>query len=260
MFADGERAYRLTEDVRRLPACVVGSVTADPGSLIDLLAVFRSLRDNHSQIPRFVVPYLGYARQDKSSDPGETAVGVMIAEILRNANPAAIAVVDPNSMIAAEALGPSAQVISAIPLFADELQKGERVEVVVAPDEGATARAMQLASRLGAEVQTAWIEKSRPKANVSQAKALNGDVKGKHVVIFDDMIDTGGTMIEAVRIVSKAGALSIRLAATHGLFSKGADERLARLPVQEIFITNTLPQPRRDHIRVLDISPLLLIT
>jgi ribose-phosphate pyrophosphokinase len=102
------------------------------------------------------------------------------------------------------------------------------------------------------------IEKVRPRPNIAIAKKLHGDVKGKKVVLVDDIIDTGGTLAEGIKVVSEKGARSIGLAATHGLFSGHARERLSRLPVKEILVTNTLPQIRYPKIRVLDVTPILL--
>jgi ribose-phosphate pyrophosphokinase len=102
------------------------------------------------------------------------------------------------------------------------------------------------------------IEKVRPKPNVAIAKRLHGDVRGKDVLIVDDMIDTGGTLSEAVKLVSQNGAQSIRLAATHGIFSKNARDLLSRLPIEQILITNTLSQTRFPKLRILDITPLIL--
>jgi ribose-phosphate pyrophosphokinase len=102
------------------------------------------------------------------------------------------------------------------------------------------------------------IEKARPKPNVAIAKRLQGDVRGKDVLIVDDMIDTGGTLSEAVKLVSRNGARSVRLAATHGIFSGEASRRLISLPIKEMLVTNTLAQTRSPKIRILDISPLLL--
>jgi ribose-phosphate pyrophosphokinase len=92
------------------------------------------------------------------------------------------------------------------------------------------------------------------------AKHLRGDVRGKRVLIMDDIIDTGGTLSEAVKLVSQNGSRSVRLAATHGIFSGEARDRLSHLPVEEILVTNTLPQIRHPKIRVLDMVPLILRT
>lgn len=254
---DGEWNVRLTEDVRRKAVTLVGSVLPDPASLFDALASFRVLRENRSLNPSLVIPYLGYARQDRASREGEAALGIMVAELLRNLNPTSLHVVDAHSRAVLDALGPNAVELSALPLFAQAFaDDDEPVDVVVAPDESARGRAQTLAGLLGAEV--AVIEKVRPKPNAASAKSLEGEVAGKHAVIVDDLIDTGGTMFEAVRMVSKRGATSIRVAATHGIFSREAREKLAGLPIRRLYVTNTLPQPRHANITVLDITPVLL--
>ncbi len=257
-FADGEHGYRLTEEVDRQAVALLASVTPDPASLFDLLALFRLLVDNGSRTPLVVIPYLGYARQDRPARAGEGSLGVMVAELLRDLHPPELRVCDVHSPRILEALGPRAIELSALPLFADRLAHGERVDVVVAPDGGARRRAQTLANRFVPNAEVVVVEKTRPRPNVAVARTISGDVKGKHVVIVDDMIDTGGTICEAVRLVSERGALSIRLAATHGIFSQDARERIARLPVRDTWVTNSLPQPAHERIQVLDITPVLL--
>jgi ribose-phosphate pyrophosphokinase len=130
--------------------------------------------------------------------------------------------------------------------------------MIVSPDAGFKVRAEELAGFMKPRPEVAVIDKVRPHPNVAIAKRLHGDVRGRDVLIVDDIIDTGGTLHQAVKLVSQNGARSIRLAATHGIFSNHARDRLFRLPVREIMITNTLPQIRYPKIRLLNIVPLLL--
>jgi ribose-phosphate pyrophosphokinase len=181
----------------------------------------------------------------------------MVAELVRNLQPAELRVLDVHSPRILEALGPRAIELSALPLFAEHLARGEPIDVVVAPDAGARRRAQALADRLVPQAEVVVVEKTRPRPNVAVARTIRGDVAGKRVVIVDDMIDTGGTICEAVRLVSEGGAGSIRLAATHGIFSADAGERIARLPVSDTWVTNSLLQPAHPRIRVLDITPIL---
>jgi len=146
--------------------------------------------------------------------------------------------------------------LSALPLIAAAVAK-RPPEVIVAPDAGSVPRARRLAALLESKAEIALIDKVRPRPNVAYAKRLHGAVRGKEVLIVDDMIDTGGTLAEAVKLLREQGAAGVRIAATHGLFSAGALERLASLPVGEILITNTLPQVRRPRLHRLDIVPLL---
>jgi len=256
-LADGERSYRLLEDVTRAPVTVVGSILPAPESLFDVMAYFRLLRENRARFPNLCIPYLGYARQDIQT-PGEVALGVMIGECLRNLNAAAIHVIDPHSPRATDALGPGVTISSALPFIAETLRKGEPFDVVVAPDRGATARAQALASMLSPEMGVAVIDKIRPKPNTATAQQLEGDVKHKRVILIDDMIDTGGTVIAAVKRLKDAGAGDILVAATHGVFSGHALEKILKLPIEGVIVTNTLPQPREDRLHVLDLSTLIL--
>lgn len=256
-FADGERGFRLLDDVKRLPVGLVASVTPDPGSLFDLLAMYRVLRENGAGERTVFLPYLGYARQDRAERRGEAGVGIMVAELVRNVNASRLIACDIHSSEIKRALGPSVEERSFVPEIASAMRT-EPPEVVVAPDQGALTRAEAFAACFDPAPDVAVIDKVRPEPDVAIGRKLKGRVSGKSVLILDDLIDTGGTVAEAVRLVSDAGATSIRVAATHGLFSGNARERLTRLPIREIIVTNTLPQPRTPKIRVLDVTPFIL--
>ncbi len=255
-FADSERRYRLKGEVAGRPVAIVASVLPVPESLFDLLALDRLLRENGAAEVNLIVPYLGYARQDRPAGRGEASIGIMVAELIRSLKPSRLILCDVHSERIRRALGPSAVELSALPLFAAALAK-RPPEVILSPDAGSVGRARRLAKLLESEPQVAWIDKVRPRPNVAFARQLHGDVRGKDVLIVDDMIDTGGTLAEAVKLLIDQGAAGIRIAATHGIFSCAACERLAGLPVREIMITDTLPQARRPKVRRLDIVPLL---
>jgi len=257
-FADGERGYRLTEPVKDQDVTVVASVLPDPASLFDILALCALLRENGSRDPELVVPYLGYARQDRALQTGEGSIGLTVAGLLRDLKPATLRVLDVHSPLVLAALGSAVSEASAIPLFADRLRRGDAVEVVVAPDAGARRRAEALAAQLVPRPALASVDKVRPRPNVAVARLLRGDVQGKRVVIVDDMIDTGGTICQAVQLVMERGARYVSVAATHGIFSGPALERLAQLPIEDILVTNSLPQPERANVRVLDVTPMLI--
>jgi ribose-phosphate pyrophosphokinase len=257
-FADGERGYHLSETVAGQSVAVVGSVTADPGSLFDLIALAHLLGENGAQRPVLMIPYLGYARQDRPVRSGEGSLGVVVAGLLRDLGAGRIVVLDVHSAAVRGTLGAAAVETSAIELFARHLAAGGTVDTVVAPDKGARERAWELAERLAPTATVAVIEKTRPRPNVAQATRLAGDVDGRRVLIIDDMIDTGGTICEAVRLLVAGGAKSIRVAATHGIFSQGARERILQLPVDQLVVTNSLRQPEHQRVEVLDIVPVLL--
>jgi ribose-phosphate pyrophosphokinase len=256
VFADRERRYLLQEEVTGQSVAIIASVLPAPESLFDLLALHRLLRENGAAEIALVIPYLGYARQDRPDRKGTASIGVMVAELLRQTKASQLIVCDVHSERIRLALGPSIVEWSALPLFAAALAKRPPT-VVVSPDAGSVPRARQLAELLEPHPEVALIDKVRPRPNVAIARRLHGDVGGKRVLIIDDMIDTGGTIVEAVKLVSENGATAIRIAATHGIFSDGARERISNLPVSEILVTNTLPQARYPKIHCLDIVPRL---
>lgn len=255
-FSDGEMGYRLQGALKNLNVGIVASVLPEPDSLFELLCLYHLARENRARKITLVIPYLGYARQDRPARAGEGRIGGMVARLLGNLNPDRLIVFEVHSEAIRKELGSKAVELSADILFVRPLSK--RVpQVIVSPDRGSIGRARRLADLLDPRPTVAWIEKVRPRPNLAVARRLHGDVWGKEVLVLDDMIDTGGTISEAVRLLSKAGASQIRIAATHGIFSGQSTERLLALPVEQILVTNTLPQVRLQRLRILDISPLL---
>ncbi len=256
-FADGERRYHLKGEVAGQSVAIVASVLPAPESLFDLLALHRLLRENGATHIVLIVPYLGYARQDRLTHGGDASIGIMVVELLRSIKPSQLVVLDVHSGWIRKALGRSVIELSALPHFAVELAKRPPA-VIVAPDTGSIPRARRLMGLLKPSPEIAMIDKVRPRANVAYARHLHGDVRGKDVLIVDDMIDTGRTIAEAVKLLKEQGAERVSIAATHGIFSAGALERLKNLRISEILITNTLPQVRRAKLRCFDIVPLLI--
>jgi ribose-phosphate pyrophosphokinase len=260
-FADGERGYRLRENIRRKSVVIIASILPNPESLFELMTLHHLALENGARETMLIVPYLGYARQDRPTRPGEGGIGIMVVEWLQRMTPSKLILFDVHSDLIRKTFRPFVTELSALPLIVDALVKHPLTkhppDVIVSPDEGFVSRARRLQKLLRPEPILAVIEKVRPKPNVAIAKRLHGDVRGKEVLIADDMIDTGGTLSEAVKLVSQNGAKGIRLAATHGIFSGEARNRLTRLPIKEILITNTLPQIRSRKIRILDITPLI---
>ena len=221
------------------------------------MALHYLIRENGARGTTLVIPYLGYARQDRPSRLGEGSIGIMIAELLQKMDSSRLILFDVHSDRIRKTFNPSTKELSALPLFAEVLQK-RPPDMIVSPDMGFVSKAQELSKLMKPHPEIAITEKVRPHPNVAIAKRFHGDARGKDVVIVDDMIDTGGTLSEAVRLVSREGAQSIRLAATHGIFSGRARDHLLRLPIEEVLITNTLPQIRHKKIHIIDIAPLLL--
>jgi ribose-phosphate pyrophosphokinase len=254
-FADRECGYRLKDEVAGASAGIAGSILPGPQSVFDLMALHHLARENGAQETTLIVPYLGYARQDRPSRPGEGSIGIMVVELLQKMEPSHLILIDVHSDSLRNVFKPLTRELSALPLFARTLSK-RPPDVIVSPDGGYHSKAKQLAGLFDPRPDIAMIDKVRPRPNVAVARELHGDVRGKRVVLLDDIIDTGQTLVEAVKLVLREGARSVRLAATHGIFSGDARRRLSRLPVDEILITNTLPQPLHPKIRILDIVSL----
>jgi ribose-phosphate pyrophosphokinase len=243
--------------VRGERVAVIACVLPDPESLFELRALHRLAHENGAARIDLIIPYLGYARQDRRNQAGEGSLGLMVVEALRVLERSRLTFFDVHSPRIRRALGTSSRELSALPLFARTLST-KVPEVIVSPDAGSVVRARELAKLLKPKPGVAIVEKFRPRPNRAVAKQLQGDVRGKNALVIDDMIDTGGTVSEAVKLISRRGARHIRLAVTHGIFSGDARDRLSNLPVDEILVTNTLPQIPHPKIRTLDIVPLLL--
>jgi len=216
-FADGERGYRLREDVRGKSDVLIASVLPDPESLFEILAFHHLACENGARNTIFFVPYLGYARQDRPVRRGKGSIGRMVIEILQRTKPSKLILFDVHSDLIRKTFRPFVIEWSALPLFSKHFAT-RPPDVVVSPDAGFVSRAGKLQELLRPKPSLAVIEKVRPKPNVAIARKLHGDVRGKDVLIVDDIIDTGGTLSEAVKLASQNGARSIRLAATHGIF------------------------------------------
>lgn len=256
-FADGERYYRLLTDVENQQCSIIASVLPDPESIFELLALYRMLQDNGAQIAAVVIPYLGYARQDRPSRKGEASLGIMVLEVLKAMTVSKLFLLDVHSDLIRHTFNQSIEELSAVPLFAAALNRAAPA-VIVAPDAGSLKRAEALATLLQPKPEIAQIQKTRPQPNTAVAEKLDGTVRGKQVLIIDDMIDTGGTLIEAIKMVTDNGAKFIRVAASHGIFSGNARTLLFQMPIHDIMITNSLPQINHPHLECLDIVPIVL--
>ena len=256
-FADQERSTRVREKVKGKRTAIIACVLPDPESLFELLVLHRVLRENGAARIDVVIPYLGYARQDRPGREGEASIGLMVAELIRSLKGSRLILCDLHSPRIRKALGPSMAEVSVLSLFSEALSNNPP-EVIVSPDAGSMNRARILAKLFRPQPEVAVVEKFRPRPNVAIAKRLHGDVRGKDVLVVDDIIDTGGTIAEAVRLIAQRGSDRIQIAATHGIFSGDARERLSTLPIERILVTNTLPQAPGPRTHVLDIIPLIL--
>ncbi|MCM2278062.1 MAG: ribose-phosphate pyrophosphokinase [Oligoflexia bacterium] len=242
-FSDGEVFVEIKENVRGRDVYVIQS-TCRPvnDTLMELLVMIDALKRASAKEITAVVPYYGYARQDRKVAPRTPISAKLVADLLTSAGATRMVSMD---LHAGQIQGffniPFDNLFSS-PVIMEHLKQkmvGHTEIVMVSPDAGGVERARAYAKRLNAAV--AMIDKRRTGPNVAKAMNIVGDVKGKTAVILDDMIDTAGTLTEAVNAVLDHGAREVFAAATHGVLSGPAIERLMASPIQQVIVTDTIP-------------------
>ncbi|WP_033178591.1 ribose-phosphate pyrophosphokinase [[Mycoplasma] anseris] len=241
VFADGEQLLYSDLTVRNKAVFIICN-TSKPvnDNLMSLLIFIDSLKRASAKRINVVLTYFGYARQDRKVSGRQPISAKLVADLLTVAGATKIITIDLHN--------PSIQGFFNIPvddlrgqfIFSNELRNRKEKFVIVSPDHGGAVRARQLSELLKNEEEIAIIDKRRPAPNKSEIMGVLGNVKGKNVVIYDDIIDTGGTILNASRVLKKQGAKKIIIAATHGLFSKGFEMFENEEIVDEVIITNSI--------------------
>lgn len=241
-FPDGEIQVELRAEVRGANVFIVQALRPPAGEhLLELLLIADACRREGAQRVTAVVPYLGYSRQDRRQRVGEPLGARVIAEVLDLRLDALIAV-DLHSRAVEGCFGSPIEHLTAVPLLARQYREGERPEVVVSPDLGAVRLAERYARELG--IPVAIVHKHRLSGSEVAAAGIVGDVAGLAPLIVDDVISTGGTIAAAAEALLAAGCTPrISIAATHGLFTPPAAERLVRLPIHRLVTTDSVPPP-----------------
>ena len=263
-FANGEIYVRSGESVRGKDIFVIQAHPAPLNNwLMEQLLMIDSFKRASAKRITAVAPFYPYARQDKKGRGREPISARLVADLLKTADADRIMSVDLHTAQIQGFFDGPVDHLFAVPLLADYIRS--RVDTdeitVVSPDTGRVRVAEQWAERLGG-APLAFVHKSRDLTVPNQAvsKQVVGQVEGRTCVLIDDMIDTGGTIAGAVRVLKEAGAKDVIIAATHAVFSDPAAQRLAECGAREIVVTNTLPIPagkRFDSLTVLSIAPLI---
>ncbi|MCA1820097.1 MAG: ribose-phosphate diphosphokinase [Halobacteriales archaeon] len=234
-FPDGEGHVRIAEPVQGHDVIVVQS-TAPDANLVELLLWQDAAWEAGARSVSTVVPYLGYARQDRAFQPGE-AVSSRAAARAIAASSDRILTIDPHKPEILRFFGGKGHAASAVPQLALQL-KAWGVELVLAPDKGARERAEDAARLVGAKAD--HLEKTRLSATEVRMQAKSLDVRGRRVAIVDDLIASGGTMLTAAQQLKQQGAAAVYAACTHGLFTSGAVPRLLAGGIDRILTTDTV--------------------
>ena len=265
-FADGEIYVEIKENVRGVNCFVVQS-TCNPvnKSLMELLIIIDALRRASAGSIVAVVPYFGYARQDRKVKPRTPITAKLVADLITAAGADRVVSVDLHAGQIQGFFNIPFDHLFGMPVFIDELrnQGYGNDTVVVSPDAGGTERARAYSKRLGASM--AIIDKRRSGPNVSEVMHVVGDVSGKRAIIVDDIIDTAGTLCNGAQAVIDAGAKSVIAAASHPVFSGPAIDRINSSPLEQVVVSDTIPLPhlrhgggrQSDKVKVLSIGRLL---
>ena len=258
-FADGEVFARIDENVRGADVYIVQPTNPPAENIMELLLLIDAARRASAARITCVVPYFGYARQDRKDQPRVAIGAKLMANMLTGAGADRVLGIDFHQHALQGFFDIPVDHLYAAPVLTAHYRKKNLKDlVVVAPDVGSAKMARGFAKRLDASL--AIIDKRRPAANVAEVVNVVGDVEGRDCLLADDMIDTAGTVREAARALKSLGARDIYICATHALLSGPAVERLRNAPVTEVTVTDTIaiPEDRKfPQLHILSVGELL---
>lgn len=242
-FSDGEIYVEVGENVRGVNCFVVQPTCSPPNqSLMELLIMVDALKRASAGSIVAIIPYFGYARQDRKAKPRTPITAKLVANLITAAGADRALAMDLHAGQIQGFFDIPFDHLYSMPVLIEELRTlgyGGDQTVVVSPDAGGVERARAFSKRLGAGL--AIIDKRRPAPNVSEIMNIVGDVKGKKAVIVDDIIDTAGTLTNAAHAIINAGASSVAACASHAVFSGKAVQRITESPLSHVVVTNTIP-------------------
>jgi len=260
-FSDGEISCAIHESVRGVDVFVVQpTCTPVNENLMELLIMIDAFRRASATRINAVIPYYGYARQDRKSRARDPITAKLVSNLIVQAGAQRVVAVDLHATQIQGFYDIPVDHLPGVPTLAEYFKtKGlEEDAVIVSPDVGGVTRARDLATKLRAPL--AIVDKRRPAPNVSEIMNVIGEVKDKSVIIVDDIIDTAGTVCTAAEVMMEKGARDVYTCCTHAVFSGPALDRLSRAPLKEIVITNTIPideSKKLPNMTILSIAPLV---
>lgn len=256
-FSDGEISVQIGESVRGRDIFVIQPTCAPANdTLMELLIMIDALKRSSTNSINVVIPYFGYARQDRKAAPRVPITAKLVADLLQRAGATRIITMD---LHAGQIQGffdiPVDNLYGSI-VFSEYIKAKNLPDPIIAsPDVGGVARARYFADQLGLDLVI--VDKRREKANVSEVMNIIGEVEGKDVILVDDMIDTAGTMVKAAEALKEQGARSVMALGTHPVFSGKAYERIEQGALDEMIVTDTIPlKQESSKIKVLSVAPL----
>ena len=255
-FSDGECARHIGESVRGSDVFVVQSTSAPVNdNLMELLVIIDALKRASAGRITAVIPYFGYARQDRKARPRDPITAKLVADLITVAGADRLLTMDLHANQIQGFFNIPVDHLIGIPILGNEIKKQdfckEAMEndelITVSPDVGSVARARRMGEKLGTPL--AIVDKRRPKANVMEVMNIVGDVRGKVCLIVDDMIDTAGTITQGAKaLVEVGGAKKVYACCTHGVLSGPACERLENSYIEKLYMLNTIEPPEGFHL------------
>lgn len=258
-FRDGEIRVRIAETVRGVEVFIVQPLN-NPSSenLMELLVMIDAMKRASAKEVCAVIPYYAYARQDRKTQPRDAIAAKLVANLITAAGADRVVTLDLHAGQIQGFFDIPVDNLRGIPIISEYLrQKNLDDVIVVSPDVGGVVRSRELADRL--ECSIAIVDKRRPRPNVAEVMNIIGDVEGKTAVMIDDMIDTGGTIVNAAEALLERGAKEVYACCSHAVFSDPAVERLQNSSLKEVVVTDSIHLPIEKQIpklTVLSVAPL----
>lgn len=259
-FSDGEIQINIEESIRGCDVYVVQS-TSEPVNLhtMELLIMIDALKRASASSINIVIPYYGYARQDRKASPREPITAKLVANILETAGATRVITLDLHAPQIQGFFDVPIDHLQGVPILSNYFEKKQLEDIViVSPDHGGVTRARRMAERLKAPIGI--IDKRRPRPNVAEVMNIIGNIEGKTAILIDDIIDTAGTITLAANALKESGAKEIYACCTHPVLSGPAMERIEESSIKELVITNTIALPEDKHIdkiTQLSVAPLI---
>ena len=258
-FSDGEISVNLWETVRGMDCYIVQS-TCDPvnDNLMEILIMIDAMKRASAGRINAVIPYYGYARQDRKAKARDPITAKLVADMLVAAGADRVLTMDLHAAQIQGYFDIPVDHLVGMPILAKYFaEKNMENVVVVSPDHGRVPRARNMAQILNCPI--AIVDKRRPEPNKSEIMNIIGDIEGKNCILMDDMIDTAGTITNAANALKDLGALSVNACATHAVLSGPAIERIQSSAIEELVLLNTIPLPeekKTDKMKVISVAPL----
>jgi ribose-phosphate pyrophosphokinase len=255
-FSDGEFLPSFIKSVRGSRVFLIQSTMPSSDNLFELLQMIDAAKRASARHITAVIPYFGYARQDRKDKPRVPITSKLVTNLLEAAGATRIMTMDLHADQIQGFFEIPVDHLYSSSLFIPDIEKLRLSDLTIAsPDMGGSKRATAYAKQLSTEVVICY--KQRKQANQIDKMTVIGDVSNRHVVLVDDMVDTGGTLVKAAEMLIDQGAKSVRAYCTHGVLSGQAIEKIENSKLQELVITNTIPQLKQSSkIRVLDVAGL----